>query len=205
MADFKIRDIDRNLFRGQTHLHMTSYFLQTGLKPDFPEIMSWAKDAGLSVSFDPNADPSSRWRHEIWQVFEQTDILFLNETEAREFTGKDDPNRALVELSAAAPCVVIKLGARGALGGNRREKVFVPGFPVDAVDPTGAGDSFDAGFVHAYLSGKVLRDCLVVANASGALSTLKPGGTAGQASREMLTSFLRTRPAPRQAAPCGPR
>ena len=58
--------------------------------------------------------------------------------------------------------------------------VRVPSFPTSVVDTTGAGDSFDAGFLAAYLAGEPLRRCLELGNACGALSTLAIGGTAAQ-------------------------
>ena len=70
------------------------------------------------------------------------------------------------------------------------EVVSHPGFPVEAVDTTGAGDSFAAGFVSGYVRGLSLRECLKIGNACGALSTLEPGGTAGQPTLERLRAFL---------------
>jgi sugar/nucleoside kinase (ribokinase family) len=61
---------------------------------------------------------------------------------------------------------------------------------VDAVDTTGAGDSFAAGFVHGLLTQRSLRDCLLLANATGALSTTGVGGTAAQPSSGELAAFL---------------
>ena len=193
VAELTIKDVDPDSFRGHAHLHMTSYFLQTGLQPDFGKIMNSARSAGLTTSFDPNADPSCSWQRDIWRVFDTTDIVFLNEIESQQLTGKGDPEAALAELCSVVPYVVIKLGAKGALAGNKDKKVFVPGFSVNAVDPTGAGDSFDAGFVHAFLAGREFRECLIMANACGALSTLQPGGTEGQASEDVVSEFLRDR------------
>ena len=71
------------------------------------------------------------------------------------------------------------------------EVVAGSGFPVETVDTTGAGDSFAAGFVSAYLRNAPLAECLRVANACGALSTRKLGGTPGQPTQDELHLFLK--------------
>ena len=62
---------------------------------------------------------------------------------------------------------------------------------VKAVDDIGAGDSFDAGFVHQFLKGAKLEDCLAFANVAGAYSTTKEGGTEAFRDRAALSSFIR--------------
>ena len=76
--------------------------------------------------------------------------------------------------------VVAKLGAQGAMTLEGGEVVHVPAFPVTTVDTTGAGDSFNAGFLHAWLQGRPVLECLRLGAACGALSTLGLGGTGAQ-------------------------
>ena len=179
--------------RANRHLHMTSYFLQTNLKSSFPRIFREAREMGLTTSFDPNSDPDQSWNNEILEVLKETDILFLNQTEALQFTRTEDLNIALEELAHKVPCAVIKLGAEGAVAVNRGEITKSEGFKIDAVDTTGAGDSFAAGFVSAFLQNKSMEECLRQANACGALSTLKAGGTASQPDEAALESFINQR------------
>ena len=73
--------------------------------------------------------------------------------------------------------LAVKLGAEGALACGPKGRVRCPARAVEAVDPVGAGDSFDAGFIHAYLRGADLAECLAQGNAAGAFSTTRPGGT----------------------------
>ncbi len=77
------------------------------------------------------------------------------------------PSATGAALPVKAPCIVIKLGARGAIGQVDNQVVSVPPFPISPVDTTGAGDSFAAGFVHAHLLGKDLEDCLITSGGSG--------------------------------------
>ncbi len=178
---------------GHNHVHVTSYFLQHNLRPFFPAILRKAKGYGLTTSFDPNSDPTSEWQESIWEVISQTDILFLNEPESKRLTRRADVGDALTHLSEVLPCAVIKLGPKGAMATRNGETIFVEGFKLDAVDTTGAGDSFAAGFLQGFLEGQDLRACLVFGNACGALSTLKAGGTTNQPTREQLADFLQTR------------
>ncbi len=193
IASFNAEDFDTSLIKRQDHLHLTSYYLQKGLQPAFPDLLKQAKTEGLTTSFDPNSDPDSAWSDDINKVLRNTDVLFVNEREASELTGCQKHAEALRSLGRLVPCAVIKLGRKGAVAIRNDEVVKHRGFKVEAVDTTGAGDSFDAGFVSAYLNRDSIEDCLRQGNACGALSTQKAGGTAGQPTGTQLTAFLKHR------------
>jgi sugar/nucleoside kinase (ribokinase family) len=182
--------VRRSWLKGHHHLHMTSYFLQTRLQSSFPQIFRDARELGLTTSFDPNSDPAQTWSESIREVFAYTDLLFLNEKEALSLTRARDARAALKALGKEVPCAVIKLGGRGALALKDGEISSSSGFKVEPTDTTGAGDSFAAGFVSSYLRSRSIAECLQVGNACGALSTLQPGGTAGQPTRQALKRFL---------------
>jgi sugar/nucleoside kinase (ribokinase family) len=198
ISELAYKDLDLQALQGHSHLHMTSYFLQTALRPAFPRILRQARKLGLTTSFDPNSDPQSSWGSDIWKVVDETTIFFVNQDEALQLTRKKHVRDALQQLGEHAPCVVIKLGAKGAIATAEGEVVAVPGFKISPVDTTGAGDSLAAGFVHAFLSGADLHECLRVGNACGALSTLHVGGTAGQPNLKTLKNFLCRSPEPRK-------
>ncbi|MBA2733143.1 MAG: carbohydrate kinase family protein [Acidobacteria bacterium] len=187
-----IKHVPLAALEGHSHLHLTSYFLQDSLRSSFPQIMGEAKRRGLTTSFDPNADPTSEWKEGIWDVLGQTDVLFLNESEALQLTRRDEVSDALKLLGNTIRCVVIKLGPRGAVAIRDKEVMFISGFKIETVDTTGAGDSFAAGFIHGFLEGQNLRTCLKFGNACGALSTLKAGGTANQPTLQQLNDFMKT-------------
>ncbi|MGI8838231.1 MAG: carbohydrate kinase family protein [Pyrinomonadaceae bacterium] len=190
IAELGFADVPLEALENHRHLHLTSYFLQSNLKPDFARLMTEAKKRGLTVSFDPNSDPTQSWDEQIFDVIKQTDILFLNETEAKQLTSQIDLGAAIRRLGNYCPCVVIKLGAKGAMALREGEIITTEGFEVEAIDTTGAGDSFAAGFVHAFLDGKDLRECLTLGNACGALSTTQAGGTNAQPNLRQLQDFL---------------
>lgn len=177
------------------HLHMTSYYLQEGLQKSFARIFREAKQNGLTTSFDPNSDPAQTWGGGIQEVFAHTDVLFLNEMEAMQLTRQKDLNQALKRLGQAAPCVVVKLGQRGAIAIQGEEVSSVRGFKVEAVDTTGAGDSFAAGFISGYVEGLSVKKCMELGNACGALSTTRPGGTAAQPDHVAIKKLFKSRAA----------
>ena len=202
IASLRYEDVRRSLLKGKGHLHLTSYFLQHGLRPSFARLFAEARAAGLTTSFDPNSDPTSSWGEDIWEVIGQTDILFINETEALQLTRERGVRAALGSLARRVGCAVVKLGAEGAMAARGGEVAFAPGFKVEALDTTGAGDTFASGFVSAHLRGRTLEECLRTGNACGALSTLKAGGTANQPDPAALKRFLRQQSKPgRPAAP----
>lgn len=190
ISSLRVEQLPLAELQGYSHLHLTSYFLQDQLRPSFPQIMRTAKRYGLSVSFDPNADPTSRWIDPIWEVLRLTDVLFVNEKEAQQLTRCDDTEKAIDVLGSKLSCVVIKLGAQGAVAIRDGKIVSATGFRVKALDTTGAGDSFAAGFLHGYLEGSDLYTSLKFGNACGALSTLGMGGTSTQPSHEEIMTFL---------------
>lgn len=182
--------IDDRLLQRHDHLHLTSYYLQKALQPSFAEIFRRAKALGLTTSFDPNSDPSNKWSRNIDNVLRYTDVLFVNEREASQLTRASTPRAALKILGTKVRCAVIKRGSRGALAIRDGAKAAHSGFKVTAVDTTGAGDSFDAGFVSAYVREAPLAECVQIGNACGALSATRIGGTAGQPDVLELQTFL---------------
>ena len=154
LASFTADDVPAELLASARWVHVTSPFLQPAL-----DVAAIAERAAGTTSLDPGWDPHERWEL-AWEGF---DVLLPNAQEAEQ-------------LAASGPGVVVKLGAEGARCGDLR--VAAP--RVDPVDATGAGDSFDAGFITARLAGEDLAAALALGCACGALSTRAAGGTAGQ-------------------------
>ena len=184
--------INDALLKRHDHLHLTSYYLQQGLQSSFAATLREAKALGLTTSFDPNSDPSGRWNSKIDSVLSHVDVLFVNEREATKLTRTTTTKAALKVLGKKVPCAVVKRGVSGAMAIQGKEVFIDAGFRVKAIDTTGAGDSFDAGFVSAYLRKAPLPECLRIGNACGALSAISIGGTAGQPTQAELHEFLRS-------------
>jgi len=192
IASFSAKDFDASLMKRHQHLHLTSYYLQRGLKPSFPVLFRQAKAAGLTTSFDPNTDPGQTRSRSIKSVLRYVDVMFVNEREATALTNRMNKREALKALGELVLCAVVKQGPKGAVAIQNDKVVAASGFRVEAVDTTGAGDSFAAGFVSAYVRRLPLAECLRVGNACGALSTRELGGTPGQPSQAELELFLKT-------------
>jgi len=176
------------------HLHVASFFLLPGLADGLPGLLAHARAAGLTTSLDTNWDPAERWAG-IEACLPHLDVLLPNAAEAVAIArslGADvtDAEAAARVLAARGPIVAVKDGAAGgfAVAGDRL--VRAPGQAVDVLDTTGAGDSFDAGFLCAWLGGEDLATALRWGTAAGSLSTRGFGGTGGQPTRVELTAAL---------------
>ena len=177
MAEMRFEDLDLDRIAAARHLHLSSYFLQTALRPRIADLFRYAKGAGLSTSLDTNDDPEDRWDREVLDVLAWVDVLLPNEREACRLARKDDPGEALKFLASKVPLVVMKRGERGVLARRGGDIFEGPPTKVDAVDSIGAGDSFDAGFLHQYLRAANIEECLRYGNLAGAFSTTRSGGT----------------------------
>jgi sugar/nucleoside kinase (ribokinase family) len=168
--------------------------LQKALQPGLPEIFRRAKEAGLTTSLDTNDDPEDRWSPEIQQLLKYVDILLPNEREACRMAAREDVETALNILAKEVPVVVVKRGAQGAVLRSRDASFASMPSAVEAVDSVGAGDSFDAGFIHEFVRGAKLEECLRFATLTGALSVTRAGGTEAFRDAEHRNDFLRKHP-----------
>ncbi|MEO7838366.1 MAG: carbohydrate kinase family protein [Anaerolineales bacterium] len=172
-------DIPDSLLRQARHLHVASYFLQTHLQRELPDLFRRAHSFGLTTSLDTNYDPSEQWLG-FDKLLSVTDVFLPNKTEALSITKLNDVESAVRQLAHKGKLVAIKLGADGALACQGHLITYSDSISVNVVDTVGAGDSFDAGFMYAYLNHWELEKSLRMACACGALSTQRAGGTDGQ-------------------------
>lgn len=190
IAELSEEDIPDEILKGLDHLHVSSYYLQHRLRPGCRRLFERAEKLGLTTSLDPGYDPCESWEQDLLETLEATDLFFPNEVEALAITRARTPEESLQVLANGRTLTVVKLGAQGCVTLREGQLFRQSAFPVEPVEPTGAGDSFDAGFLHAWLSRSSLADCLRVGAACGALSTMKPGGTSGQPDEQELEAFL---------------
>jgi sugar/nucleoside kinase (ribokinase family) len=172
-------DISDALLRQARHLHVASYFLQTDLQPDLSSLFRRAHSIGLTTSLDTNYDPSEKWTG-FGELLSVTDIFLPNKTEALSITQSNDVESAAKQLANKSKLIAIKLGVGGALACQVNLITRSDSIPVNVADTVGAGDSFDAGFMYAYLNHWELQKSLRLACVCGALSTQRAGGTDGQ-------------------------
>ena len=190
MADMRLSDLDLDYLKSAKHFHLSSLFLQRALEPDLPALFKELKNAGLTISLDTNDDPSGRWGGVLPELLQYVDVLLPNEGEACRMAKKETLDEALNELARHVPCVAVKCGSRGSVVRVGGETFTVSGVSVKALDTIGAGDSFNAGFLFGWLQGWPADRCAYAGNVTGALSTLRVGGTEAFRDRDLVQSFL---------------
>jgi sugar/nucleoside kinase (ribokinase family) len=189
--DLRIEDLDLDYLSSARHFHLSSFYLQRGLQASVPELLKKLKSAGLTTSLDCNDDPEDHWTGGIREALKYVDVFLPNGREAMRLTKAASAEAAAKELARSVPMVVVKLGAEGALARRGEEQWSSPALRIEVVDPVGAGDSFDAGFLHGYLKGSDVKTCLLAGNLAGALSVTRPGGTEAFRDAEHRERFLR--------------
>jgi sugar/nucleoside kinase (ribokinase family) len=191
IPELRYAEIDLQLLGRARHLHLGSFYLLDALRPEIPTLFQQAHQLGLSTSLDTNYDPLEEWGGGLMQTLASTDVFLPNETELKAISGEGDCADGLKVLAERVPLVAVKRGEHGALARQGVHLAQAGAFPGKVVDTVGAGDSFDAGMVYAYLAGWDLEKSVEFACACGSLSTRQAGGTAGQATVEQALALIR--------------
>jgi len=192
--DLTLDDLDFDYLTDSGHFHLSSYYLQRGLRPQVGELFRRLKAEGLTISLDTNDDPDDHWEGGLAEVLRYVDVLLPNAREARLITKSNDLETAVGRLAEQVPLVVIKLGEEGAMAQRGPERFRSPAVKVNFVDPVGAGDSFDSGFLAQYVRGADLPTCLAAGNRAAAFSTTMPGGTEAFRDRKKQDEFWQQAP-----------
>jgi len=177
ISELRWDDLDLDYLADSRHFHFSSYYLQKGLRPRVAELFQRLRSKGLTISLDTNDDPDDRWPGDLHDLLQHVDVFLPNEREASKAAGTEDLEEAISRLSQLVPLVVVKLGRKGSLAQRGAERFTAASKALPPVDTVGAGDSFDAGFLHQYVRGSNLETCLASGNQAGALSTTRAGGT----------------------------
>jgi 2-dehydro-3-deoxygluconokinase len=193
-----LKALDPEYLKEAEFLHLTG--ITPALSEDCRAFTLWAaREDGTRVSFDVN------YRSKLWgsgearafveEILPSVDLLFVGDDEARALWGRDDEG-LVRELAARGPReVVLKLGREGSLALVDGRIITRPAYPVEAVDPVGAGDAFDAGYLAGHLWELAPEERLRVANAMGALSVATLGDYEGLPDKDELWAFLEGRKA----------
>jgi sugar/nucleoside kinase (ribokinase family) len=132
------------------------------------------------------------WGVDLIDTLQAVDLFLPNEDELLAITGRDSLADALHGLINGRTRTVVKRGRLGCITLDGDDLLSAPAYDIDAVDSTGAGDSFDAGFLHAWLRDMPLLECLRWGSACGSLSTRGIGGTTRQATEAEAVALLAT-------------
>lgn len=183
--------VDLDLVARVRHVHSASYFLMPSLAPGLPAVFTHARRHGATTSLDTNWDPAERWQVAP-ELLASTDVVLPNEAELRAIFGRKDVEAAAAVALAGGSGVALKAGPSGGCWwGADGSRAAVTPPTVEVVDSTGAGDSFDAGFVSAWVEGLPPGECLERAVVCGSLSTRGSGGTAAQPTRDEVAVLTR--------------
>ena len=185
-----IDKVDIEGVKNASHIHMTGYEGSKNHAAYLSLLKRVKAETEATVSFDLGWDSTGEWNPQIKELFPYIDVLFMNETEAIHYGRTKTAQEAAREFAKDCDRVVIKLGSSGSFAIENGKEVFLPAYRVKAVDTTGAGDSFNAGFVYGFLTGKGLEECLACGNACGALNATAYGGNTGFPDKEGLKEFM---------------
>jgi len=178
------------------HITGITPVLGDGCRDAVYSLIAWARENGKTVSFDPNI------RRKIWkgndytpllrELISMSDIALAGFSELRELYGADTPlTAARALLSAGVKYAVVKDGGNGAWCASGEDFIFIPPVLCSPIDPVGAGDGFNAGFLSGMLEGKSLAECGKMGAVVGAMATETVGDVNGYPTRKMLEERIR--------------
>mgnify|MGYP002377763685 CR=1 FL=1 len=193
MSSLSIQDISDEALLSSKHLHVSSIFLQQGLKPGITKLLKKAKELGLTTSLDPQWDPAEKWDIDLGELLEYVDVFMPNVTELKAIIGTNDFDIAIKSIMHSNKITVVKDGNNGAYLCKGNKMIHQPAFlNADVADSIGAGDSFNAGFIHYYIQDKPEKDCLEFGALIGAVNTTHSGGIGAFESLEQVLQITKS-------------
>jgi sugar/nucleoside kinase (ribokinase family) len=196
MTNLMADHISDSMLGSAGHLHVSSIFLQPELKKGISGLMRRAKNSGMTTSLDTQWDPEEQWDLPLQELLPLVDVFLPNRQEFLNLSNSTNMDDGIEKLAPWLNVLVIKDGNKGASLWHKGSSLNQPAFlNPEVADAIGAGDSFDAGFIHRYIQKYPMDDCLRYAALMGAINTTKPGGTAafsdGQAIRKIAQERFR--------------
>ena len=178
----------RRILKNARHLH-----LACALRPPsaWVPVARKLRAQGLTISADIGWNPDVFRSRHLPALLSEFDFIFPNEREARAMTGETSARRAATKMARWVRHPIVKIGASGCIAVRDGRILAVPSIRVHAVDATGAGDAFNGAFLHGYLAGWPLEDCLRAGNVCGALATTGAGGSSAIPTREKLKTLMK--------------
>lgn len=180
MVHFSLEHIPDEVFGSARHLHISSIFLQPGIKKELVQIIDKAKGHNMTISLDTQWDPDENWDINLQQLLPKIDFFLPNEAEFLNMTGADSVEKGLKHLQKIVKecTIVVTCSKKGATYLSNNKINTIPGhLNSTIVDTVGAGDSFNAGLIYRYLIGDHLENCVKFATITGVVSTTQAGGT----------------------------
>ena len=152
-------DLRAEYFQGYDYFHIEGYLVQN--QDLIAKAVQMAREAGCIISLDMASynvvESNDAFLHNL--IDRYVDIVFANESESRAFTKKEGPVENLRALSEHCGIAVVKVGKDGSWVKKGDEEHYIPAWPANPVDGTGAGDTYAAGFLYAHSLGMPLKVC----------------------------------------------
>lgn len=172
------------------HIHVTGYAGSENHRNYLAFLKEIKETTDTTISFDIGWDSTGEWTKDIYELFPFLDILFMNETESVHYSRKKTAREAAEDFAVHCKTAVIKLGKKGSLAVKQGQYFEQASYPITAVDTTGAGDSFNAGYIYGFMKGKSVQDSLRCGNGCGALSCTALGGNSAFPDEKTLWNFI---------------
>ncbi|WP_339349325.1 carbohydrate kinase family protein [Bifidobacterium indicum] len=159
------------------------------LSDGLPEWTDPLHEQGTTIFGGVGWDASGRWSKQVLEDAKHVDVLIMNETEARRYTGQESIQDAMKILLDNVETAVITLGSKGSMASNSNESIEIPAPSVTSVDPTGAGDIFASGLMTAATWSWPLKHCLELATVASSCSVQTPGGAVSAPNATEILEF----------------
>ncbi len=187
------KDIDKAVFEHTKHIHLSSIYLQSGIKKDLVEILSYAREKGVTTSLDTQWDPLETWDFDYKTLLPLVSVFMPNEKELQFLTNSSTLDEAVEKIRPYINICIVKRGNKGSLmllndGTSCAMDAFLN---TDVVDAIGAGDSFNAGFINYFVQGRTPEECQRFGNLTGAINTTAAGGTSAFSSKENIVRIAK--------------
>ena len=196
MARLSADQVPAELIDNAAHVHVSSYFLQRGLREGLAPLFASARDSGATTSLDPGWDSDGTWDGGLSEVLGHVNWFLPNEAEARAIAAQLVKHSAFKRVGALVilraygmEMVAVKRAGAGADLAHGSERLSLNTVPLIPLDTTGAGDNFNAGFIAGMLDGDP-REALALGVACGRHSILGRGGTGSLATRDDVADVV---------------
>jgi sugar/nucleoside kinase (ribokinase family) len=178
MEDLRVSEVKDHHLESAGHLHVSSVFLQPEIQKEIVSLFTRAKQKGMTTSLDVQWDPAEKWDINWEKLLPLVDVFLPNIQELLAITNTKNIDDAIAVLKPFSNTLAIKMGKEGSRGVQGDINLqYAPFLNKRIADAIGAGDSFNAGFIAAFINGKALKECLRYGNICGAVNTTAAGGT----------------------------
>jgi len=188
------QDIDEDVFKDAAILHISGYaLLESPQKNALWRAVELAKKYYVQISLDTGLEPAIQNPKDLRRLIRELTICISGPQEISALLDSTSPEEAAdLLLSLGIQLAAIKLGEKGSFVADKKDRFFCPSFHVNAVDTTGAGDSFTAGLLYGWAHGLSLPASAALASALGALAASVFGAGFSLPDKQCVLDFLRS-------------